>query len=176
MILSDLFYHLQGELEGRKITAGSFKELSQYLVESTFFQTHQHQHDTDLFITGKDVFVFDPERIRADLGSDLWDYSKLQTSKAIMETMLHCMEDANLMILITSSKLSAVKALVTVLTVYEHEVSQILCCFILQFTYFELRSKADALWWKPFCDKSLQMVSDLYRIDLYPSPYNPFLK
>ncbi|XP_062019836.1 uncharacterized protein LOC133736387 isoform X1 [Rosa rugosa] len=118
LILSDLYYHLQGEVEGREIGAGSFKELSQFLIESNIFQTYQLKYDGDLFITGKDAYRFDLKRVRAELGSDLWDYSTWKESKAIAETMLNHMKDVNSMVFLTSSKLSALRALRSVLTVY----------------------------------------------------------
>lgn len=123
LILSDLYYQLQGEFEGRKIAPGAFKELHQYLVESKFLQTYHHKYDDDLFATSKDVFLFDLERLRADMGLDMWDCSEWKASKTIAETMLHCMRDANSMILLSSSKHSALKALISVLTVYEDDVS-----------------------------------------------------
>nr|XP_011457925.1 PREDICTED: uncharacterized protein LOC101300415 [Fragaria vesca subsp. vesca] len=118
LILSDLYYHLQGEVEGREIGAGSFKALSRFLIESNIFQTYQLKYDGDLFITGKDAYMFDLERIRADLGLDFWDYSTWKDSKAIAETMLHHMKNVNSMVFLTSSKLSALRALRSVLTVY----------------------------------------------------------
>ncbi|KAM1106605.1 hypothetical protein ACFX2I_003499 [Malus domestica] len=118
LILSDLYYHLQGQLEGREIRAGPFKELSQFLIESNIFQTYQHKDDGDLFVTGRDTYLFDLKFVRADLGLDLWDYSKWKESKATAETMLHHMKAANSMAMLTSSKLSALRALRSVLTVY----------------------------------------------------------
>ncbi|PON83420.1 hypothetical protein TorRG33x02_208350 [Trema orientale] len=121
LILSDLYYHLEGELEGRKISAGPFKELSQYLVDSKVLHSYQHKYDNDLFVTCKDVFLFDPERVRADLGSDLWDYLKWKTSKAITKRMLCYMMEANSMVLLRNSKVTALRSLITVLTIYEKD-------------------------------------------------------
>lgn len=146
LILSDLYYHLQGELEGRKIGAGPFKELSQFLIESNVFQTYQHKYDDNLFLTGKDAYLFDLKRVRADLGLDLWDYSKWKESKAIADTLLHHMKDVNSMVFLTSSKLSALRALRSVSTVYLDDVSSKVfvsvvlsllsgvpfCCFLFQ--------------------------------------------
>ncbi|KAK9987856.1 hypothetical protein SO802_028095 [Lithocarpus litseifolius] len=64
IIISDLYYQLQGEFEGCKIAPGAFKELHQYLVESKFLQTYHH-YDDDLFATSKDVYLFDIERLTA---------------------------------------------------------------------------------------------------------------
>ncbi|XVE48907.1 hypothetical protein DITRI_Ditri01bG0039400 [Diplodiscus trichospermus] len=119
LIISDLYFHLQGELEGRKMSAGPFKELSQFLVESKVVKIYDNKCRVDTFLTFDDVYVFDLKRIQADLGLDMWDYSGWKTSKAIADTVLHCMQEANSMVLIGISKLSSLKALITVLTVYE---------------------------------------------------------
>ncbi|XP_012436343.1 uncharacterized protein LOC105762916 [Gossypium raimondii] len=119
LIMSDLYYHLQGELEGRKMSAGPFKELSQFLIESKIVKIYENKCSLDLFLNADDVHVFDLGRIQADLGLDMWDYSEWRTSKGIAETMLSCMQKANSMVLIGNSKLSSLKALITVLTVYE---------------------------------------------------------
>ncbi|KAG4114227.1 hypothetical protein ERO13_D12G033200v2 [Gossypium hirsutum] len=119
LIMSDLYYHLQGELEGRKMSAGPFKELSQFLIESKMVKIYENKCSLDLFLNADDVHVFDLGRIQADLGLDMWDYSEWRTSKGIAETMLSCMQKANSMVLIGNSKLSSLKALITVLTVYE---------------------------------------------------------
>ncbi|XP_028054721.1 uncharacterized protein LOC114258915 isoform X1 [Camellia sinensis] len=62
LILSDLYYHLQGELDGRKIDPGPFKELCQYLVKSKFVQMYQHKYNGDLSAHAKDVYLFDSSR------------------------------------------------------------------------------------------------------------------
>ncbi|EXB39261.1 hypothetical protein L484_024956 [Morus notabilis] len=117
LLLTDLYYHLEGELEGRKISAGPFKELSGYLIESKVLLHYQHKYDSDFFLTCKDMYMFDTERVRADLGSDLWDYLKWKTSKAIAERLLCHMTEANSMVLVRSSKLSALRSLITMLTI-----------------------------------------------------------
>ena len=121
--MSDLYYHLQGQLEGRKMSAGPFKELSQFLLESKVVKIYENKCSVDPFSTPGDVYVFDLGRIQADLGLEMWDYSEWRTSKAIADTMLCCMQEANSMVLIGNSKLSSLKALITVLTVYEDSVS-----------------------------------------------------
>ncbi|KAE9620270.1 hypothetical protein Lalb_Chr01g0001341 [Lupinus albus] len=119
LILSDLYYHLQGEVEGRKIGSGPFKELSQYLVESSFLGTYQHQLNEESFL--KNVYLFDLIRLRADLKFDVWDCSDWRASKEIAETMLCFLQDANSVMLLSSSKLSALKGLIAVLTVYHDD-------------------------------------------------------
>lgn len=124
MILSDLYYHLQGELEGRKIGIGPFKELSQYLVESIFLGTYQHQFNEEAFTKNmftKNVYLFDLAHLREDLRLDVWDCSNWRTSKEVAEVMLRFLQDANSVMLLSSSKLSALKGLIAVLAV-NHDV------------------------------------------------------
>ncbi|CAB4263696.1 unnamed protein product [Prunus armeniaca] len=71
LILSDLYHHLQGELEGCEVSAGPFKELSKFLMESNVFQIYQHKDDADLFITGKDACLFDLKRVESHEGCKL---------------------------------------------------------------------------------------------------------
>lgn len=123
LILNDLYYHLQAELEGRKIDPGPFKELSQYLLESNLVQTYRHKYNGDLFAYAKDVYLFDTLRLQEDLGFDLWDYSDWKASKVVAETMLLCLQDVNSMVLLASSKLSALKSLITVLSTNAEDVS-----------------------------------------------------
>lgn len=120
LILNDLYYHIQGELQGRKIGSGPFKELSQFLAESKPFQKYEQKYDGDL-ARAMDARLFDTEHIRADLGLDVWDYSHWKASKATGETMLHYMQNANSMVLLSRSKLSALKSLLTVLIIYEDD-------------------------------------------------------
>jgi nuclear pore complex protein Nup188 len=120
LILNDLYYHLQGELGGRKMGTGPFKELSQYLVESNFLGSYQHQFNEDFF--AKNMCLFDLKQLRADLNLGAWDCSDWRTSKEIAETMLHFLQDANAVMLLSSSKLSALKELIAVLAVYHDDV------------------------------------------------------
>jgi len=76
LILSDLYYHLQGDLEGRKVAIGPFKELSQYLVESNILGTYLHQFNDDFSASDKNVYLFDLARLRADLGLNVLDCSE----------------------------------------------------------------------------------------------------
>ncbi|KAJ6716911.1 NUCLEOPORIN NUP188-like protein [Salix koriyanagi] len=119
LILNDLYHHLQGELEGRKIGPGPFKELSQYLVESICFLSYQHKYGGDHYGNSMDIHLYDLMRIQSDLGLNMWDYTDWKDSKAIGQTMLECFQDANSMVLLASSKLSALKALLTALTMWE---------------------------------------------------------
>lgn len=121
LILSDLYYHLQGEFAGRKIAPGPFKELSQFLFESKLLQNYQHKYDGDLFPQAEDLNLFDTTRLKKDLGLEMWDHSKWKVSKAIAEEMLLCMEEANSMVLLSTSRLSALKALENLFAVSEED-------------------------------------------------------
>uniref|UniRef100_A0A2P2LVR1 Uncharacterized protein LOC105141252 isoform X2 n=1 Tax=Rhizophora mucronata TaxID=61149 RepID=A0A2P2LVR1_RHIMU len=119
LILNDLYYHLQGELEGRTISPGTFKELSQYVIESNCLQIYQVKYNDEFSGNVKDVYLYDLPHIQSDMGLDAWDYTEWKVSKDIAEKMLAYMQEVNSMVLLTRSKLSALTALITVLTVYE---------------------------------------------------------
>lgn len=121
LIISDLYFQLEGELENRKISPGPFRELSQFLIGSEFLQMYKRRSNADLLVTAEDPYLFDLQRIRADMGLDMWVYSDWKASKSIADTMLCRIQDANSMVLITNSKLSALKALITVFTVYKDD-------------------------------------------------------
>lgn len=117
MILNDLFYHLQGELEGRQISHIAFKELSQYLLQSNFLQTYYCKHDQET----DGVCLYDTDRLQGDMGIDLWDLSDWKASKAIAEMLLLSLQNVNLMVSLTKSKLSALIALTTTLSIYDND-------------------------------------------------------
>ncbi|XP_065865698.1 uncharacterized protein [Euphorbia lathyris] len=120
LILKDLYYHLQGELEGRKIGFGPFKELSLYLVESKCFEIYQQKYYEERHSDVGNIRMYDIIQIENDLALCMWDYTEWKECRAIAETMLDWMQQVNSMVLLSSSKLSALKALLTVLTVYEN--------------------------------------------------------
>ncbi|KAL2512428.1 Protein of unknown function (DUF3414) [Abeliophyllum distichum] len=118
LILNDLFYHMQGELEGRLIDNVPFKELLQYLLDSSFLDKYKHKRDCFL-PEFKDVYLYDTVRLRADLGLELWDLSAWKTSKEVAETMLHYLQDVNLMMFLSNTKLSALRGLITMLYILD---------------------------------------------------------
>ncbi|KAH0871868.1 LOW QUALITY PROTEIN: hypothetical protein HID58_078890 [Brassica napus] len=119
MILSDLYCHLQGKLEGRDIPTGPFKELFQFLVESGFWEKYKQSTDIDKNMALGDNILFDIQHIRTELGTAIWDFSEWKTSKATTEEMLSYMQRANSMVLISTSQVSALHALISVLILYE---------------------------------------------------------
>ncbi|KAM3398313.1 putative protein isoform X4 [Capsicum galapagoense] len=117
LILNDLFYHLQGELEGRQISHIAFKELSQYLLQLNFLQTYYCKHDQET----DGVCLYDTDRLQGDMGIDLWDLSDWKASKAIAEMLLLSLQNVNFMVSLTKSKLSALTALTTTLSIYDND-------------------------------------------------------
>ncbi|KAI4325914.1 hypothetical protein MLD38_031276 [Melastoma candidum] len=117
LILNDLYYHLEGEFRGRKISPGPFKELFLYLADSKIFRIYWQRNDDAGFGEPTDeLYLYDIARLRSDVRLDLRDFTSWKDSKAIAERMLQCIEAVNSMTLLCSSKLSALKALVTLLT------------------------------------------------------------
>ncbi|XP_030450648.2 uncharacterized protein LOC115672831 isoform X2 [Syzygium oleosum] len=121
LILNDLYYQIQGEFEGRKISPGPFKELFLHLVESNFLQSYRQEQGGSFAAYTSRIYLYNVERIQADIRLDLWNYTSWSASKAIAETMVQCIEDANSMLLFSSSKLSALKALITLLSMHDNE-------------------------------------------------------
>ncbi|XP_077246551.1 nucleoporin (DUF3414) isoform X2 [Tasmannia lanceolata] len=119
LILNDLYYHLQGEMEGREITPGPFRDLSQYLFGLEILYTNERKHMMDFYPPDSDTYLFDHRHLRASLGIEFWDHSDWKASKAVAESMLLHMYNANMMLFLADSKHSALKALIAILSVYE---------------------------------------------------------
>ncbi|KFK30471.1 hypothetical protein AALP_AA7G265400 [Arabis alpina] len=119
LILNDLFCHLQGKLEGRDIPTGPFKELFQFLFESSFWEKYKQNTDKEINMALGDNSLFDIQHIRTELGIEIWDFSEWKTSKTTTEEMLSYMQRANWMVLLSTSQLSVLHALISVLILYE---------------------------------------------------------
>ncbi|CAA0807688.1 Protein of unknown function (DUF3414 [Striga hermonthica] len=124
LILSDLFYHIQGELEGRQIDYRPFKELLQYLLDSKFLNAYKYKQDTYLSPSIKSVYLYDTVRIRADLGLEMWDLLAWKESKEIAQSMLHCLQDWNSSRMYSNSKLSALRGLITLFNMHGDNLSE----------------------------------------------------
>ncbi|KAI3446215.1 hypothetical protein Pfo_002880 [Paulownia fortunei] len=124
LILSDLFYHIQGELEGRQIDNRPFKELLQFLVDSKFLDAYKYKQDDDLLANIKSVYLYDTVRLRADLGLEIWDLLAWKKSKKFAETMLLCLQDSNSRMLLSNSKLSALRGLITLLYLHDDNFTE----------------------------------------------------
>lgn len=123
LILNDLCCHLQGKLEGRDIPTGPFKQLFQFLVESSFWEKYKQKTDKEINMALGDNSLFDIQHIRTELGIDFWDFSEWKTCKTTTEEMLSYMQRANSMVLLSTSQLSVLHALISVLILYEDNVS-----------------------------------------------------
>ncbi|XP_026395785.1 uncharacterized protein LOC113290379 isoform X2 [Papaver somniferum] len=118
LILSDLYFHLQGELEGREINPGPFKDLSDFLLGLKFVQNNDQKCNMDILATVNGACFFDSVHLQADLGLEIWDHSDWKASKEIAERMLLCMNEANSMLALAGSKLSALKALTIIISMH----------------------------------------------------------
>lgn len=67
--------------------------------------------------------MFDIARIQMELGMELWDHCNWKASKEVAHIMFLHMHEANLVMSITDSKHFALKALITVISVYTGKVS-----------------------------------------------------
>ena len=123
LILSDLFYHIQGELNGRQIDNRPFKELLQFLIDSRFLDAYKYEKDDDLPANDKSVYLYDTVRLKIDLGLEMWDLLAWKESKDLVKTMLLSLQDANSRMLHSTSKLSALRGLVTLLYMRQNNVS-----------------------------------------------------
>ncbi|KAK6136598.1 hypothetical protein DH2020_029631 [Rehmannia glutinosa] len=124
LILSDLFYHIQGELEGRQIDNRPFKELLQFLLDSKFLDAYRYKQDDDLLPNIKSVYLYNTARLRADMGLEMWDLLAWKESKEVAETMLLCLQDSNSRMLHSNSKLSALRGLITLLYMHEDNLTE----------------------------------------------------
>ncbi|KAL3621352.1 hypothetical protein CASFOL_036264 [Castilleja foliolosa] len=122
LVLSDLFYHIQGELEGRQIDNRLFKELLQFLSDSEFLNAYKHKQDDDPNI--KSVYLYDTVHLRADMGFEMWDLLGWKESKEVAETMFHCLQYSNSRTLHSNSKLSALRGLVTLFYMHKDDLSE----------------------------------------------------
>ncbi|XP_071717637.1 uncharacterized protein [Rutidosis leptorrhynchoides] len=123
LILSDLYYQIQGEYEGRKIEHKLFIELFQFLIESNFLDSYQNKDAGDVSIHAKDILLFDYTRLERDLGVNSWLSSEWEGLKAVAETMMSQLKIVNSMLLLGNSKTSALKALSTLLPLYGEDAT-----------------------------------------------------
>ncbi|KAL6545953.1 hypothetical protein OROGR_009827 [Orobanche gracilis] len=121
LILSDLFYQIQGEFESRLIDNRPFKELLQFLLDSEFLNAYKCKQDDDLLPNIKSVYLYDTVRLRADLGLEMWDLLAWKESKEVAETMLRCLQDSNSRAVHSNSKLLALRGLITLFYMHEED-------------------------------------------------------
>ncbi|XP_073159038.1 uncharacterized protein [Henckelia pumila] len=113
LILSDLYYHIKGEIEGRHIDNKLFKELLQFLLESEFLDNYRYRKYDDILTDNDGVHLYDYVRLRADLGLEMWDLLAWIETKEVAETALLCWQRVNLLIMHSQSKLSALRGIIS---------------------------------------------------------------
>lgn len=123
LIISDLYYHLQGRLEGREIPSGPFQELSNFLLSLGTFECNDEKYERIFFLHLENISMFDIKKVQEEIGAELWDLSDWTTSKEVAESMFMHMHSANSSLTIASSKHFALEALVSVIAVYKGNVS-----------------------------------------------------
>ncbi|EPS65107.1 hypothetical protein M569_09666, partial [Genlisea aurea] len=122
LILSDLFYHIRGELEGRDIDSKPFKELMKFLVDLNFLDAYKRIQDDTILSGMKDVYLYDTDRLRTDLGFEMWDLLGWKESKDVGETLLLLLQQENSEILRSKSVFWALSGLIALLHMNEAEV------------------------------------------------------
>eukprot|EP01018_Ginkgo_biloba_P018782 Gb_15236 [translate_table: standard] len=118
LIINDLYYHLQGEIEGRQIPPGSFQRISDHLITleiDTLLQTRKHVRSNELHPLYDDKFIYDTESIGEDLGIEWWSQSGDKAFTAGIEKALQLMTRANRASCLADSQLSALKSWTTLL-------------------------------------------------------------
>ncbi|CAH9056682.1 unnamed protein product [Cuscuta europaea] len=125
LILNDLFYHLQGELDGREISHKPYKELSQFLLGSKFLQTYRREGDDGFLPQAKGAYLFDVDHLETAMGIDFWNFSGWESSKPIAEVLLVWLQKVNSMTLVIRSKLLSVKPLIILLSMFDDKLIQL---------------------------------------------------
>lgn len=125
LVLNDLYFHMQGELEGRQITQGPFRELLHFLLQSETFQSKPCKLEEDEWPPVNTITMFDTTRVRAELGLELWEHSGWKASIEVAERMLLHMNDANLVMSLSVSKYSALRSLVAIISMQNGNISRI---------------------------------------------------
>jgi nuclear pore complex protein Nup188 len=122
LVINDLYYHIHGELEGRRITSGSFEELLSFLLEFKVFEHNPLKKLQTPQPAASYNLLFDVQHIRDELGVEYWNHSDWKTSKEVAEKMLHIMHKANLIKYFADAKLSTLRSMLTFLSVYNGAV------------------------------------------------------
>ncbi|KAI5080087.1 hypothetical protein GOP47_0005566 [Adiantum capillus-veneris] len=115
LVISDLYFHLHGELEaGRHIPAGLFEDLVELLdtLDVTAIVRSKKQTFNEE-VSCKNAFVYDTEVISQHLGLEWWSENSSQVAQTAKST-LKAMEQANMMTFLGSSQISALEALTSI--------------------------------------------------------------
>lgn len=118
LIVNDLYYHLQGELEGRKIPPGSFQRVSEYLIKleiDSILQTDKQFRLKELHLLCEDKYIYDTKALETELGIEWWPHSDDKGFTAAAEKTLEILSRANKVSCLADLQLNALKAWMTVL-------------------------------------------------------------
>lgn len=118
LIVNDLYYHLQGELEGRKIPPGSFQRISEHLIKleiDAILQSVKHFRLKELHPLCEDNYIYDTKALEKELGIEWWPYSDDKAFTAAAEKTLEILSCANRASCLADLQLNALKAWMTVL-------------------------------------------------------------
>jgi len=118
LIVNDLYYHLQGELEGRKIPPGSFQRVSEHLIKleiDSILQTVKHFRLKELHPLCEDKYIYDTKALKTELGIDWWPHSDDKGLTAAAEKTLEILSRANRASCLADFQLNALKAWMTML-------------------------------------------------------------
>ncbi|URE33858.1 mRNA transport [Musa troglodytarum] len=91
LIISDLYYHLQGRLEGRRF----HPELSNFLLSLGTFECNDEKYERIFCLHLENISMFDIKKVQEEIGADLWDLSDWKTSKGVAESMFIHIHSAN---------------------------------------------------------------------------------
>ncbi|CAM6047081.1 unnamed protein product [Sphagnum compactum] len=124
MLLSDLYQHLLGELEGgRQVPSGSFQEVATYLLNKEMdILLDQNKKPSSLgdgfHPSYGNGFVYDTDELERELGIDWWPHTVFTSlPAATVESAVHSMQQANAMASLGHAQLSSLRAWSTLLTV-----------------------------------------------------------
>ena len=97
-IVNDLYYHLQGELEGRKIPPLSFQRVSEHLIKleiDSILQTIKHFRLKEFHPLCEDNCIYDTKALKTELGIDWWPHSDDKGLTIAVEKTLEILSRAN---------------------------------------------------------------------------------
>ncbi|MCO5606556.1 hypothetical protein L7F22_060744 [Adiantum nelumboides] len=117
LVISDLYFHLHGELEaGRHVPAGLFEDLVDLLdtLDVTAIVRSKEKNYKEEF-PSDDASVYDTEMISQHLGLEWWSGNSPPVAQTAKST-LKAMGQANMMSSLGSSQISALEALISVLS------------------------------------------------------------
>ena len=135
LVMNDLYFHLQGELEaGRHIPAGAFEDLVSLLdtmdIAPFVFNSKERQHEK-LQPLDAHCFLYDTTQLRQHLGLEWWSQTPLHIVQTA-ENTLDFLQQANSMACLGTCQVFTLDALSSVLSLFittKEEVTQFLASF-----------------------------------------------